>query len=264
MIGENELNTLSQINLYGTNKPIVIYSFINPFCKECWLLEPIIKKLALEYGNFFTVRPIISIHPIFEDVKISSNKNYLKQYVALAIKAAGLQGNKAGRQFLEKIQVAHFHYDDDLLNKNVIMNYASLVNLDLEEFSNDLFSNSAKKAYLADLKLTKEMNISEFPSLVFFSKHNEEHTLKITGKADYNAYVDLLYKLLNDIPEPQAKPEVELFLKEQGLLSIEDIAFIYDWSLHETNKILNKLKLKGQVKELNILSRKYWSYNIKK
>lgn len=264
MIGNNQEDELSDIKIDANNKPIIIYSFINPFCYHCWLFEPIIKKLALEYGDFFTVRPVISINPSSHDKKIKTSVSFLKQNLGIAIKAAGLQGNRAGRQFLEKVQEAHFLYDDDVLNEKVIMNYASQIDLDLNEFENDLYSSVAKKAYQADIKLTKEMNIKELPSLVFFSKHNEMHNLKITGLADYESYAYLLYKLLNKKLKPKNKPPVELFLKEQGLLSIENIAFIYDWTVDQAKVKLNELKLTGQITEVTLLSRKYWTYNIKK
>src|SRR5699024_5841250 len=119
------------------------------------------------------------------------------------------------------------------------------------------FSNSAKKAFQTDLKLIKEMHIKEFPSLVFSSKHNERHNLKVTGLTDYNAYVQLIYKLLNNIPKRQKKPPIHLFLKEQGLLSLENIAFIYDWPLEDTKKRLNELKLKGLISSAYLLATAY-------
>lgn len=33
-------------------KPVEIYVFVDPLCPECWSLEPILKKLAIEYGRF--------------------------------------------------------------------------------------------------------------------------------------------------------------------------------------------------------------------
>ncbi len=264
MIGKNQIDNLSEIKVDAINKPIIIYAFINPLSHACWSLEPLIKKMVLEYGDYFTVRPVISFGASSNEKKIKTSVSFLKQNLGLAIKAAGLQGNRAGRQFLEKVQEAHFLYDDDVLNEKVIMNYASQIDLDLNEFENDLYSSVAKKAYQADIKLTKEMNIKELPSLVFFSKHNEMHNLKITGLADYESYVYLLYKLLNKKLEAKSKPPVELFLKEQGLLTIENIAFIYDWTIDQAKIKLNELKLTGQIKEVTLLTQKYWTYNIKK
>src|SRR5690625_5795794 len=42
------------------NKPVIIYYFINPFCDTYWDIEPILKKLTMEYGAFCSIRPVIS------------------------------------------------------------------------------------------------------------------------------------------------------------------------------------------------------------
>lgn len=41
-------------------KPLEIYMFVDPLCPECWSLEPVIKKLKIRYGRFFTLRIIAS------------------------------------------------------------------------------------------------------------------------------------------------------------------------------------------------------------
>ncbi|MCY9124652.1 protease adaptor protein SpxH, partial [Bacillus inaquosorum] len=41
-------------------KPLEIYMFVDPLCPECWSLEPVIKKLKIRYGRFFTLRLIAS------------------------------------------------------------------------------------------------------------------------------------------------------------------------------------------------------------
>ena len=40
-------------------KPIEIYMFIDPLCPECWALEPIIKKLQIEYGKYFSIKHVL-------------------------------------------------------------------------------------------------------------------------------------------------------------------------------------------------------------
>ena len=39
--------------------------------------------------------------------------------------------------------------------------------LDVEEFINDIHSESAAKAFQCDLKITSEMDVQEIPTLVF-------------------------------------------------------------------------------------------------
>ena len=40
-------------------KPIEIYMFIDPLCPECWALEPIIKKLMIEYGRYISLKHVL-------------------------------------------------------------------------------------------------------------------------------------------------------------------------------------------------------------
>ncbi len=41
-------------------KPLEIYLFIDPLCPECWALEPILKKLHIEYGQYFKIKYVVS------------------------------------------------------------------------------------------------------------------------------------------------------------------------------------------------------------
>lgn len=41
-------------------KPLEIYMFIDPLCPECWALEPIMKKLQIEYGRYFSLKHVLS------------------------------------------------------------------------------------------------------------------------------------------------------------------------------------------------------------
>src|SRR5690625_1474460 len=78
-------------------KPIMIYYFVDPFCQQCWNLEPLFKKMTMEYGVYFNVRPIIG--HMFNDApnrvlelnnqETVSNYNHLnKYYGSIGMKAA--------------------------------------------------------------------------------------------------------------------------------------------------------------------------------
>ncbi|MDA6151328.1 DsbA family protein, partial [Escherichia coli] len=41
-------------------KPIEVYMFVDPLCPECWALEPILKKLLIEYGRYFSIKHVLS------------------------------------------------------------------------------------------------------------------------------------------------------------------------------------------------------------
>ena len=108
-------------------KPLEIYMFIDPLCPECWALEPILKKLHIEYGQYFRIRYILSGQLASLNLATKRKQEDLAQqwdktasrsgmscdgslwienpidspYLAsFAIKAAELQGKHSGIRFL--------------------------------------------------------------------------------------------------------------------------------------------------------------------
>ena len=245
-------------------KPVIIYYFINPFCKRCWSIEPFIRKLVIEYGQFLTVRPIIS-HLYFYKNSMLTNSTSLqvsnndKTYIFLAIKAAALQGNKAHYDFLRNIQRNLFlpTVTDDSVEQMVIRS-AENANIDVDEFKRDLLSYSAKKAYQCDGKLQREMNVSQFPTLVFFSQYIEDYSLKISGIQSYETYIYLLKQMIQHDIQPSNKPSMESFIEENKVVSPEEIAIIYDSSIPTVENKLKRLQLMRKVNRIKINQQHLW------
>src|SRR5690625_1591464 len=127
-------------------KPVIIYYFVNPFCTRCWTIEPYIQKLVIEFGQFLTVRPIISHLYNYENTTVTNGtrlqvNSYDKTYTFLAIKAAALQGNKAHYDFLRNVQRNLFlpSMMDESIEQMVIRS-AKYANIDVDEFKRDLLS----------------------------------------------------------------------------------------------------------------------------
>lgn len=268
-------------------KPIEIYVFIDPLCPECWSLEPFIKKLTVEYGRFFTIRPIISgkltsLHTQSlqkpEDLakgweKVASRTGmscdgdlWLENPInspwitALAIKAAELQGRKAGMRFLRKVQEQLFLNKENISNEEILISCAKQVSLDVEEFHNDIHSDSAKRALQCDLKLTREMDVEQIPAIVLFNQEEEDEGIKITGLYPYEIYVQVLQEMLQRKPRPAAKPELESFLEHYGLVGTREISEVYDWSEQKTNCEMKKLMLKQKVEQHPAKYDMFWRY----
>ncbi|KHE67319.1 ClpXP adapter SpxH family protein, partial [Halobacillus sp. BBL2006] len=244
-------------------RPIEIYVFIDPLCPECWSLEPFLKKLTIEYGRFFTLRPIIGgqlaswnqnkkVKP--ENLKQAWDKTgcrtgmccdgdvWLENPVsspfatALAVKAAELQGKKAGMRFLRKVQEYVFLEKQNISDEEVLIECAGKSRLDVEEFKKDLHSEAAQKALKCDLKLTKEMEVDTTPTIVIFNESEEDAGLKITGLYSYDVYVKVLKEMLQKDPQPAIKPELEDFLQHFRYVANKEIAVVYDWSEQQAKK----------------------------
>ncbi|WP_026571101.1 MULTISPECIES: ClpXP adapter SpxH family protein [Sediminibacillus] len=260
-------------------KPVEIYVFVDPLCPECWSLEPSLKKLSIEYGRFFTIRPILSGHlTVLNKDKFDKPKKLkdiwertasrtgmscdgdlwlenpinLPWLASIAIKAAELQGKKAGRNFLRKVQEKLFLNKRDISDEATLVECAREVNLDVQEFTQDLYSNSAKKALQCDLKLTQEMEVEYIPTMVFFNESEEEGGLKVSGLYPYDIYVKVLKQMLQMDPPPAKKPELEEFISYYGFVGNKEISVVYDWSKEKTEKEMKKLQLKQMVEKVPV------------
>ncbi|GAA3329565.1 hypothetical protein GCM10020331_078150 [Ectobacillus funiculus] len=208
-------------------------------------------KLWLEYGNYFTIRHILtgkeeaaaispahkwnkpahirfvwentsSLHGLSCDGKLNKRHSSSSPYMtSIAIKAAELQGRRAGMKFLRTLQESVFFYKEKHIQ---IKSYCSFVQkksgIDMEEFKHDLCSMSATKAFQCDLKFTNEMYVTEIPSLIFFHSNSEQEGLKLSGMYPYDVYVQVLQELVHEDLIPEPLPSLEKFFYNNMLLHL--------------------------------------------
>ncbi|MBH0228800.1 ClpXP adapter SpxH family protein [Halobacillus yeomjeoni] len=268
-------------------RPIEIYVFIDPLCPECWSLEPFLKKLTIEYGRFFTLRPIISGNlASLHQNKVKKPENLKEAWdktgsrtgmccdgdvwlenpissplaTSLAVKAAELQGKKAGMRFLRKVQEYVFLEKQNISDEGVLIECAQKSRLDVEEFKRDLHSEAARKALRCDLKLTHEMEVDTTPTIVLFNESEEDAGLKITGLYSYEVYVKVLKEMLEKDPKPAIKPELEDFLKHYRFVANKEVAVVYDWSEQKAKSEMKKLVLRQKAREIPVKHGAFWEY----
>ena len=128
--------------------------------------------------------------------------------VSIALKAAELQGRRAGLRFLRRIQEILFLEKQNISNLEVLKDCANNSGLDVEEFMSDIHSDSAAKAFQCDLKITSEMDVQEIPTLVFFNENVEDEGIKITGSYPYEVYVQILEEMLSEQPVKTPPPPI--------------------------------------------------------
>jgi predicted DsbA family dithiol-disulfide isomerase len=268
-------------------KPIEIYFFVDPICPECWALEPILKKLKIEYGRYLSIKHILSGK--LANLNISKKKGYenialqwektasrtgmscdgnlwlenpiSSPYIAsIAIKAAELQGKRAGIRFLRKLQEVLFLEKQNISNFEVLMECARNVGLDVDEFLSDIHSESAAKAFQCDLKITAEMDVHEIPTLVFFNENADDEGIKIAGAYPYEIYVQILEEMLTERPDQSPLPPIETFMSFFKLVGSQEIAVVYNLSVNEVNRKMKKLLLQQIVEEVPAKHGTFWKY----
>ncbi|MGM8214651.1 ClpXP adapter SpxH family protein [Bacillaceae bacterium W0354] len=269
------------------NKPVEIYVFIDPLCPNSWSLEPYFKKLIVEYGCYFKLRPVTSgnlysinkklpsktkkVKNIWEKTSLSNNKFpqedvWVEDIVSspwdatLAIKAAELQGQRKGAKFVRKLQEYLFLGKQNISDIDILIKIAKEVKMDVDEFLRDIDSNVAKRALQGDLNLAYEMEINNTPAVVFFNKEDEDDGLKVSGIHDYDVYVKALYEVMNRKVSLCLKPSLEEFLSHFTFVSTKDVAVVYDWSLNKAEKELKKLLLSQKVRTVPVEQGSFWEY----
>ncbi|RDZ11644.1 dithiol-disulfide isomerase [Priestia megaterium] len=270
----------------GSNKkPLEIYVFVDPLCPECWALEPILKKLQIEYGQLLSLKHVlggnlqqlnIGAQHRFEHIAKSWEKTGSRSgmscdgnlwlenpidtpYAAsIAIKAAGLQGKKQGIRFLRRLQEVVFLEKQNVTEESVLIQCAKHVGLDVNEFVKDLHSDYAAKAFQCDLKITSEMDVDEIPTLVFFNEKVEEEGIKISGYYSYETYVHIIKEMLEIDPDPACLPPLRSFLSYFQFVASKEVAVVYGLSLEEAEKELKKLQLQQIVERVPVKYGTFW------
>lgn len=242
------------------NKPIIIYYFIDPFCETCWDIEPILKKITMEYGAFCSIRPVVGHSSSQTKIKhindVFTSKG--KYTILLAMKAAALQGNKTGRDYLRHIQDYLFLYNDNTDVDAIIHKACNNTNIDTHEFERDLYSVSAKKAYESDQKLVEEMEVQHFPALVFLSQHIEDYSMKVSGVHHYDTYTYILEKMLEEEVMNKCNPTLDDFFHLYKRFKTEDFAFVFEITVKEAKKHLAQLQLMQKIQKIQRQHKHFW------
>jgi predicted DsbA family dithiol-disulfide isomerase len=268
-------------------KRVEIYVFIDPVCPECWGLEPILKKLLIEYGQYLTIRYVISGKLKSLNKKKTSNVSDLAEvwekaasrsgmscdgdiwneaplsslYMAsIAIKAAELQGKRHGVMFLRKLRELLFLQKQNITDELILAKCADEAGLDREEFLKDLHSKSAQKALQCDVEITNEMEVEENPTLVFFNEKIEEEGIKVTGYYDYKIYVQILQEMVPEELEAASPPAIETFMKRFQFVATKELSTVYNVSCEEMDKMMKKYMLQQLVERVPMKHGTFWRY----
>ncbi|PYZ97732.1 dithiol-disulfide isomerase [Alteribacter lacisalsi] len=274
-------------------KPLELYMFIDPLCPECWALEPIMKKLQMEYSNYFKLRTLLGdqtrrMHACPDRKKAGRAQRQMAQacdetatrtgmpcdgdvwieqpismpYAAsVAVKAAELQGGATGTKFLRILREALFVHKKNIADEDVLLECARKIKgLDMCEFQHDLHSDNAEKALGADACTTKEMDVKTLPTLVFFNDDVDEPGLSVPGLYDYEVYVGILKEMLGFEPKKCPPVSIEKFLKFYTLCASKEIAVVFNMTCEEVDREMKKLQIQRKVKCVPVKSGNLWRY----
>lgn len=149
-----------------------------------------------------------------------------------------------------KLQEHAFLNTKDVTSYSALIQIAQEANLDVNEFKSDFGSKEAARAFQCDLYITREMEVDELPSIVFFNECIEDEGLKVSGTYSYDVYVRILEEMLNEELECQPVPSYDKLFQRYRVLTTKEVAEIYSISEQEAERELKKRMLQQKIERL--------------
>ncbi|AIY06060.1 GTP pyrophosphokinase domain-containing protein [Planococcus sp. PAMC 21323] len=248
----------------NTFKPMELYVFVDPLNPDCWEMQGVIRKLQIEYGHYFSMRIVLSTQ------LLNLNKTILSANIdtenlthpvlpSVAIKAAELQGKRSGNRFLHKLQEHLFLQSKDVSSYSVLLEIAEEANLDQEEFKSDFHSVHTAKAFQCDLQITREMEINEVPSIVFFNECIEDEGVKVSGLYSYDVYQTILQEMMGEESlNRQTPPPLDDLFTKYTTMATREIASIYNISEQTAECELKKQVLQQKIERISMAKETLW------
>lgn len=266
-----------KIKIDADKKPLKIIYYTDPICSSCWGIEPQLRKLKLEYGDYFEIdyrmggllpdwsynssgisKPSDVAHhwdeaslyyqmPIDGDVWLEDplDSSYPS---CIAMKAAQMQDKQKAVIFMRILREKLYLDKKNIAKWENIAEAAKESQLDIEKLKTD-FEGKAQQLFQDDLNYARTLGVRGFPTL-FFSNGNE-NLLTIYGSKPYTLYENAILELY---PQAQKKTfanytDPMALFDIYPTLAAKEYAIILDKNYAESQSILEQLSTEGKLKK---------------
>jgi predicted DsbA family dithiol-disulfide isomerase len=282
----NAANQETKIHLESEKKPIHIVYFTDPICSSCWGIEPQLRKLKLEYGDYIKIeyrmggllpswdgfngggisKPSDVAHhwdevshyyemPIDGDVWLEDplNSSYPPSIV---FKAAQLQDEEKAVLFLRRIREMVF-LEKKNITKWVHLNEAAKeVGLDTIQLKSN-FEGKANQQFQEDLAYAKKLGVRGFPTMFFTDTlHNQ---LTVYGFNLYETFESSVMKLLPTASKKVIYTSWESLFNQYSSLATKEFSVLANITKHEAETLLNNLFTNNKLKKTTTKNGVMWT-----
>lgn len=204
-LSEQTHSSLTDIIEIPTNKVSIIY-FTDPICSSCWGIEPHLRKLKLEYGDYFDLEyrmgglladwssyqgkdvrkpEDVATHwdhagrhydmPIDGDIWLE-DPLHSSYPAAIAFKAAQLQNARKANAFYRRIKEMVFMEKKNTTRIEHLKTAAVQTGLNPAQLESDM-QGAAVEDFENDVKLARSFGIKGFPSILFSDANQQSYLL---------------------------------------------------------------------------------------
>ncbi len=269
-----EFNTETKI--IPADKPVKIVYYTDPICSSCWGIEPQLRKLKLEYGDYFDIdyrmggllpdwsynnggisKPSDVAHhwdevSLYYDMPIDGNV-WLEDPLAssyppcIAVKAVQIQDKDKAVVFMRVLREKLFLDKKNITKWEVIEEAAKLSGLDTDRLKKD-YEGDAKKLFEQDLTYGRQLGVKGFPTLFFSGEDGNK--LTVYGFKPYTSFENALLALYPDAKKKAIDKTQPLSLfKHYPTLTAKEYAVILDLDISTAKTILEKHANEGKLEK---------------
>jgi len=250
--------------------------FTDPICSTCWIIQPIWKKLSLEYGHYLDIQYVMGgLLPSWKDCKgkiISPSdaaihwKEVSDSYKmpidsdvwiedplssswppSIAFKAAQLQDEPRALLFLRRIREMIFLEKKNIMKWSFLEMAAVEVGLDVPRFRSD-YVNEARASFDKDLELARVMNVNSFPTLFFSDQAGNEVRLK--GYQHYQDFERVILQLLPFAKRAEIDRQPESLFRSFPTMVDAEFALLSNLMRKDARQVLLQLNQQGFIEKV--------------
>jgi predicted DsbA family dithiol-disulfide isomerase len=274
-----------ETNLSSSSKPIRIVYFTDPICSSCWGIEPQLRKLKLEYGDYFEIDyhmggllpswDVYNSGGISKPSDVASHWEEAGDYYempidgdvwfedpfdssyppSIAVKAAELQGKEKAVAFMRKLRQMLFLEKRNITKWEYLQQAAREVGLDTFQFKAD-YEGRANELFQEDLNLGRQLGVRGFPTLFFTDSDNNQAL--VYGFRPYENYEEAIKKF---VPDAQKKAydhsPLDVFSYFDTLMT-KEFAMLTGTDLETAEKMLKGLLDEGKIGNLKSKNGVLW------
>ena len=272
------------------DKELVMIYFTDPICSTCWGVEPQLKKLKAEYGQYFNieyrmggllkswaeyggkdVRNPAEVGKHWEEAgalyKMPIDGDLWQEDPmdssyppSIAFKAVQLQDQDKAVLFLRRIREMVFLEKKNIYSEANLMQAAIELGVNMDQFRADL-KDRAQKAFEEDLQLKQSMGVKGFPT-IYFRNQNEDQ-VRVYGFKPYADYETALLKLIPDAVKITPPGSWEEAFKLFNSFTTTEFAVFFDIGTGEAESILAELESTGWISKFSSKNGMLWKSNSK-
>ncbi|QJD94393.1 NAD(P)-binding protein [Mucilaginibacter robiniae] len=268
----------------------VLY-FTDPICSTCWGIQPVLRKLELEYGHHLNVQYIMGgLLPSWENYSSGKIKQpcdaahhweeacliydmpldgdiwledpLTSSYTpSIAFKAAQLQSITKAKLFLRELQELVFVKKKNITHWNNLEQAAVKSGLNIEQLLEDIKS-LAHDNFKEDLLLTQKYGVYSFPTLLF--SKGSKPALIVKGYQPYEKFEETILSLEPSAQKKLMNNDAKAPFLHFPTLTAKEFAFLSNSSKEEAQAMLDELVSKELIQKDESKSGVLWVSKIYK